>query len=163
MGKLRQGDGMQCAQDHTVRTQMLTRDLPPGEEIRSSKTWPIGERPPPLPLHPDIICNKKWGSLPHETQPGPSSLLKGPQGQFPATASRSSTTFIPSWHGPRNMSGFSSEQLHSLCGYSASTALAGLAPTAVGEVCLWRTGSVYLYIPALTSLCHIEMAFYFSS
>lgn len=53
------------------------------------------------------------------------------------------------------------EQLQSLCGHPAPAVLEGLAPTAVGKVCVLRTGSVYLYIPALTSLDLIEMAFSF--
>lgn len=63
---------------------------------------------------------------------------------------------------PRTRWASTPEQSNSLCSRPAPATLEGLVLTAVGEVCLSRTGSVYLYIPALTSLDLIEMALSFS-
>ena len=158
MGTRRHREGVQCAQGHTGGTQELTSDSHP----RSANSC----------ARPDETPHTRWGRgdlvfrglSPCPYHPPLPLSLSGPKDTAVPTASRilcDIHAVLARLHKHTGLQLWSNHVLF----VAALPRLPpeGPAPTAVGAVCAPSTGSVYLYIPALTSLGLIATAFSFSS
>lgn len=115
------------------------------------------EAPPPRRMNfqaqtPHTAGNRMWESRPWgRSRPSPS---QGPEG-----SSLPRLSVLCDLHSVLAGLQLPSKQLRSL--WAAWPTVLCRPAAAAGGVCPLRTGSVYLYIPALTSLGLIEMALFF--